>query len=65
MDDTIECVCVCGKLFSRPKRYLKISKENPTISYWKFQLKYCDECFKKKIEKSLLRLPEILSQLSK
>ena len=52
--------CGCGQEFERPANYRKYNDEHPN-SFYKWKLEYCDECFKGKIDRSLKRLPEVLS----
>lgn len=59
--EIVNLTCECGKPFIRekvPDEWME------NIHYiWKFR--YCDDCFKKKVESALERLPEIMSTLAK
>ena len=57
--------CECGAEFERPEKYKKYHKEQPKTVMWKWKLKYCDLCFKKRTNKALKRLPEIIKVLMK
>lgn len=54
----------CGKHFNRPNKYVLFYKEQPQVVVFKWKLKYCDKCFKERVDKSFKRLPEILNQLA-
>jgi len=58
LDAVVMLRCGCGLAFERPKFY---EEENNVMFRWK--IKYCDKCYKKRVNKSLKRLPEIIKCL--
>ena len=60
--ETLKLKCECGQGFERPAKYKLWNDEHPN-AHWKWKLRYCDVCFKKRTEEALKRLPEILKAL--
>lgn len=63
-EEMIQLKCECGESFERPIKYKKYNDESPNVAF-KWKLKYCDMCFKKKAQNALKRLPEIIDNLIK
>lgn len=58
MENEIELTCdECGEDFKRPEEWRKL---NANV-FFRYKLKYCDKCYKLKIEAALLRLPDVIS----
>ena len=56
--------CECGVEFERPKEFKEwFEKDNSVIFKW--QLQYCDNCYKKRTDKAMKYLPNILSALAR
>lgn len=55
--------CQCGVVFKRPEKFQKYAMKTGS-HFFKWKLKYCDDCFTKRSNKALKRLPEILTILA-
>ena len=62
-DDTIQLTCECGAEFYRTKAFIEFNEKHPNV-FWRWKLKYCNECYKKNFEKALDKMPEVLTNLS-
>ena len=57
--EKVNLICECGKQFTREK------VPDKWMKYYKWKFEYCDDCFKKKIESALKKLPEVINALGK
>lgn len=64
MEEKLKLKCECGQDFERPLQYKIWNDKTPNV-HWKWQLMYCDECFRKRVKGALKRLPEVLNALMK
>ena len=64
MEEMIQLKCECGQSFERPMKYKEYNDKSTNVM-WKWKLQYCDVCYKKRTDKALKRLPEILKALIK
>ena len=55
--------CECGAEFERPIKYQEYNEKFPNVM-WRWKLTYCDLCYKKRTNKALKRLPEIIRSLA-
>lgn len=57
----VSLTCECGKDFERPQKYVVWNSQHPSV-FWRWMLKYCDTCYKKRTQQALQSLPEIISK---
>ena len=60
---TLKLKCECGQEFERPAKYQEYIDKYQHNVHWRWKLKYCDACFKKRTEKALKKLPDIINLL--
>ena len=64
MDEMIDLKCEkCGADYSQPKNFIKWNKETPNV-FFKWSLKFCDKCRRKKQHEALKSLPTIIDALT-
>jgi hypothetical protein len=63
MENTVSLICDCGVQFTRPQKYIVWNSKSQNVM-WRWKLKYCDDCYKKRTEQAMSRLPEIIAKLA-
>lgn len=54
---------ICGVNYKKPADFKKWNDERPNV-FFRWSLKFCDDCRRKKEKKALKRLPEVINVLA-
>jgi len=60
VDGVVSLTCECGAMFSRQQVPERLKKK----TFFKWQFRYCDDCFKARVAQAFKRLPEIMRTLA-
>lgn len=63
-EEQVELKCECGVIFSRPAKYEKWAESFGGVVF-RWKIRYCEECYKARVEKAIMGLPKIIDALAK
>jgi hypothetical protein len=62
IEELLTLTCECGTVFTRPEQY-QTENEKRTNVFFRWKLKYCDTCYRKRSREALKSLPDVLNAL--
>jgi hypothetical protein len=62
LEAKIELTCDCGVIFTRPQKYIAWNSKNTNVIF-RWKIRYCDNCYNKRIELSMQCVKEVITKI--